>query len=85
MKLGLDIKNPRKAIRPSKDDIIIYDGKQWYVTTKEDLFKEFEERISTKEKELDDKIEEMNEFKVKSAKQIATIAQIVEDFIKEDK
>ena len=92
MKLGLEIKNSGKAIRPSKNNIILYDGKQWYVTTKDELFKEFKERMDAKEKELDNKIEEcnakiseMNEAKRKNAEQILTIAAAVENFIKEGK
>ena len=92
MKLGLEVKNTKKAIRPSKNDVILYNGKEWYVTTKEELFKEFEERLNAKEKELNNKIEEcnaklgeMNEAKKKNAEQILKIAAVVENFVKEGK
>lgn len=91
MKLGLNIRNPKKAIRPSTNDVIIYDGKEWYVTTKEDLFREFDKRINTKEKELNDKIAEcnskiaeMNELKASTAKQILEIANAVRQFISKE-
>ena len=92
MKLGLEIKNTGRAIRPSKNDVILYDGRQWYIITKEELFKEFEERLNSKEKELNNKIEEcnaklgeMNEAKKKNAEQILKIAAVVENFVKEGK
>ena len=88
MKIGLEIKNPKKAIRPSRNDVILFDGKEWYVTTKEELFKEFEGRLNAKEKELDDKIAECNQkilelkdLKKANAEQILKIASIVEEFI----
>ena len=88
MKIGLEVKNPKKAIRPSQNDIILYDGKQWYVTTKEELFKAFESRLEKKEKELDNKIAEcnakiaeINELKKQNAEQILEIATAVKEFI----
>lgn len=91
MKLGLNIRNPKKAVRPTVNDVIIYDGKEWYVTTKDELFREFGERIKTAEKELHEKIEEcnakiaeMNELKVSTAKQILEIANAVEQFISKE-
>lgn len=34
MKIMLEVQNTKKGIKPSKDNIIIYDGDSWYVTTK---------------------------------------------------
>ena len=93
MRLALEIKNPGKVIKPSKNDVVIYNGKEWYITTKEDLFKEFEERLSKKEKEINDKIKECNEkiaeintLKADVAKQLLTFGEIVRDLVsKEDK
>ena len=93
MKLGLEIKNPKKVIKPSTNDVILYDGKAWYVTTKQDLFKEFEERIAKKEKELDSKIKECNSkiaevdnLKKDVANQLLTFGEIVRKLVsKEDK
>lgn len=93
MKINLEVKNPGKALRPSKNDIILYDGKQWYVTTKEELFREFYNRLEAKEKqvdhklrECDDKIVEMNEQRRKNAEQIIQFGEIIEGLIsKEDK
>ena len=34
MKLILEVKNNKKIINPSRDDILLYDGKEWFVTTK---------------------------------------------------
>lgn len=93
MKIGLDVKNPGKALKPSKGDVMLHDGKQWYVTTKEDLFKEFLLRLETKEKEVDrklkdcdDKIKEMNEQRKKNAEQLIQLGEIIEGLVaKEDK
>jgi len=93
MKLGLEIKNPKKAIKPTKNDVIVFDGKEWYVTTKEDLFKEFDERLTKKEEEISDKIEEcnqkiseMNKLKVNVAKQLLQFGEIITSLVsKEDK
>lgn len=88
MKIGLEIKNPKRAIKPHNGDVILYDGKQWYVTTKEELFYELESKLKNKEKELDNKIaecdkkiNEMNELKKKNAEQILNIAAIVQKLV----
>ena len=88
MKLCLEIKNPQKVIKPSKNNVIMYDGKEWYVTTKEELFKELEGRLDNKEKELENKIAEcnakiaeMNEIKKTTAEQILKISKVVREFI----
>lgn len=77
MKIALEIKNMKKAIKPSKDSIIIHDGKDWYITTKQDLFREYDDKFQTKLDECDEKIAEMNEALVKIAKQILDIEEIV--------
>ena len=86
MRIGLDVRNVKRAIKPSKNDVILFDGKEWYVTTKEDLFKEFEERLSKKEKTLDNKIAEVDALKISVAKQLLNFSEIIEGLItKEDK
>ena len=62
------------------------------MTTKEDLFKEFEKRLNNKEKELNNKIAECNEkiaevnaLKVDVAKQLLSFSNMIEKLItKED-
>lgn len=77
MKLILDIKNNKKAIRPSKDNVILYDGKEWYITTKQDLFKEYEEYFKKKIAECEGKIQELDAFKGEIAQQILDLQEIV--------
>lgn len=92
MKIMLEVQNTKKGIKPSKDNIIIYDGDSWYVTTKADLFKEYDERFSTKLDEYDEKftkkieecdkkIEEMNAYKKEIAKQLLDIEEIIQKLI----
>ena len=86
MKLILDVKNNKKIINPSRDDILLYDGKEWFVTTKEDLFKEYDEKFASKLTECEQKIAELTEFKVSMAKQILALSKLIEGIIaKENK
>lgn len=91
MKIGLDVKNPKKAIKPNKSDLIVYDGKEWYVTTKEELYKDLCERLAQKEKELaakvaecDEKIAEVNKLKVDVAKQLLEFGEIVTSLVSKE-
>lgn len=93
MKICLEVKNPGRAAKPAKDNIIIFDGKTWYITTKKDLFEEFELRLAKKEKELNEriaecniKIAEVNKLKIDVAKQLLDFGEIITDLVsKEDK
>ena len=86
MKLILEVKNAAKAVRPSKDNLVLYDGKEWYITTKQELMKEYDEHFDTKIKQCDEKINEMNTLKRDVAKQILEINDIVKTmFGKESK
>lgn len=88
MKIVLDVSNCKKSIKPSKDNIIIYDGETWYVTTKKDLFQEYDEHFSEKLSECENKIEEcnkkineMNEFKKDIASQILDMEEIIKNIM----
>lgn len=81
MKLILDVKNVGKVIKPSKDNLIMYDGKEWYVTTKQDLLKEYNEHFDKKIKECDNKIDEMNTLKLDIAKQILDFNDVIKTTI----
>ena len=93
MKIYLDVKNPGKVVKPTRNDLVIYDGKNWYVTTKDDLLAEFNEKLVKKGKELDakiaecdKKIAEVDKLKADVAKQLLTFGDIVRDLVsKEDK
>lgn len=88
MKLTLDIKNFKRIIKPTKDDVILYDGKEWYVTTKKDLFEELSRKFDEREIEVENKlseiknvIEEFKQIKVENAKQISTMSKTIKDLI----
>ena len=86
MKIALEVKNNSKIIRPSKNNVIIYDGKEWYVTTKEELFGEYEKRIDSKCEKLQGLVNELKEenknFKNTISKQMVDISNIVESMYK---
>ena len=82
MKIALEIKNNKKAIRPSTNNIIIYDGKEWYITTKDELFKEYDQRFADKLVECDKKIAEMDARNVEVAEQMLKLENIVSELVK---
>lgn len=81
--VGIKVKNASKAIKPSKGDVIIYDGKDWYVTTKEDLLKDAYKLIEDCKIEL----EEAKDFRKEVAAQMKTMSDIIQVLYKhsEDK
>ena len=88
MKLTLDIKNFKRIIKPTKDDVILFDGKEWYVTTKNDLFEELSREFDEREMEVENKLNEIKnviaefkQIKVENAKQISTMSKTIKDLI----
>lgn len=82
MKIALNIKNMKKAIRPANDDVIIFDGKDWYITTKETLFKEYQDKVDAKIAEVNAKIAEMEAYKGEVSSQITEMAEVIKKFVK---
>ena len=82
MKIALEVKNSSKVVRPSVNNVIIYDGEQWYVTTKEALFGEYESKIDAKLQEIQNLINTLRSdntsFKNTVSQQITDITTIVE-------
>ena len=92
MQVAFTVKNTSKALKPTTDDVLIYDGKLWYVTTKKDLFKEYDTRFEEKLRECNNVIYEMaqekerlvseiNELKAEMAIKMLEYGQIIRDFI----
>ena len=81
MKIVLDVSNIKKGIKPSKDNIIIYDGEKWYVTTKNDLFAEYDERFDEKLAECDEKIASMSQYQKDIASQMLSMQEIIQKLI----
>lgn len=50
-KIILELKN-----EPKKDDILIFDGKQWVATSKDLLLKPFTDNLASFEKDINNKV-----------------------------
>lgn len=92
MQIAFTVKNTSRAIKPAQDDVLLYDGKIWYVTTKKDLFREYDTRFEEKLRECNNVIYEMaqekermkaeiNELKAEMARQMLEYGQLIKDFI----
>ena len=92
MKVALNIKNLSKLKQPQENDVIIYDGKEWYVTTKEEILKESLKLVSESQKTLKELKEENEkfkkeltqlneEFKTKISKDIIDITEIAKKLL----
>lgn len=81
MKIALEVSNKGKAIRPSTNNVIIYDGKQWYVTTKTELFKEYDEKFTTKLEECEEKLAEIKAFQKEIAAQMVEYGEIIKAIV----
>ena len=83
MKVAFEIKNPSKSIRPSRDDVLYFDGDGWYVTTKEDWLKDAYKIIEKCREEMASFEEEMNLKLADSKKEIQDLKNANADFKKE--
>ena len=82
VKVGLNIKNGSKIFKPKAGDVVIFDGKDWYVTTKEDIFREYEEKVDSKLAQVDEELKEMEEFKQEISSQMVEMSETIKKFIK---
>jgi len=82
VKIGLKIKNGSKIFKPKKGDVVIFDGKEWYITTKDDIFAEYQEKVDAKLQEVEQELEAMRQYRGEVSSQIAELGSIVKDFIK---
>ena len=48
----LNIKNLPKVMKPTQNDVIVFNGKEWYITTKESLLAEAYEFVENGKKDL---------------------------------
>ena len=81
MKIGLEIKNASQVFKPKKGDVILFDGKNWYITTKEDIFREYEEKVDSKITEVNNELNELRAYKAEVSKQIKKMAEAIRKFI----
>lgn len=73
MRIALDIKNMSKITKPSKNDVIVYDGKEYYVTTKQDLLKEAYGLVAKCQGILEELRQDNLNFKAQTSKDIKDI------------
>lgn len=92
MKVALDIKNMQKLKTPSENDVIVYDGEKWYVTTKDDILKETNAlldeangTLTAMRKENAEFMESMekrhSEFVQQTNKEVAELAKLAKDLL----
>ena len=81
MEVAFEVKNMSRAFKPKQDDILIYDGKTWYITTRKELFKEYETHFDEKIAECNEKIREMNETKAEIAQQMLEFGEVIKQVV----
>lgn len=77
MKVALEIKNTGKALKPTKNNVILYDGNIWYITTKEDILKEDKELFDQCKNELENLKKENSDFKTSVATQLLEMSELI--------
>lgn len=78
MKIALTVKNSSRVLQPMENDVIIYDGNIWYVTTKENLLKEANELLKEMRTELEKTKKENSDFKKQVASQMLEMSKLIE-------
>lgn len=81
MRVALDIKNLSKLKEPTTNDVIIYDGHKWYVTTKDDILKEANALLSKCQLELEQIKKENLDFKQQTSKDIVELTETVKKLL----
>ena len=89
MKIVIDLKNGSKTTKLQKNDVIIYDGKQWYTTSKESLLADIKEECTDMLAKMDRKMIEMRQDYAEFMRQYnetnARLLPILERLLEEDK
>lgn len=85
MKIAITLKNTSRGLKPTHNDVILFDkdANEWYVTTKKDLLKESEELLEKCKNELVELKKENEDFKVNVAKQLVEMSTALERILKE--
>ena len=78
MKIALTVKNSSRALKPMEDDVIIYDGNIWYVTTKEKLLEEANSVLKQCKDTLEALKQENSELKQSVASQLLQMSELIE-------
>ena len=77
MDVVLSVKNMSKIVKPTTDNVLLFDGKQWYVTTKQDLFKEFATLLNQCNSKLSDLEQQNSEFKREVALELKEMTELI--------
>lgn len=78
----LNIKNVPKVMKPTQNDVVVFNGKDWYITSKESLFAEAYKLIGECKAELEKVKKENSDFKKSVAKQLVELSELVEKLYK---
>ena len=81
MRVALEIRNLSKLKKPTENDVIVFDGKEWYVTTKEEILKEANGLLSECKLELASMKKENKEFKQQTSKDILELTETVKKLL----
>ena len=73
----LNIKNVPKVMKPTRDDVVVYNGKEWYITTKESLLADAYKLLGECKAELEKVKKENSDFKKSVAKQMVELSELV--------
>lgn len=79
MDIMLNVKNLSKIAKPNVNDVIVYDGKKWYVTTKKDILEETYEILNLAIEQNRQNKEEIENFKKNIAEQLLKMAELIEN------
>lgn len=77
MDVVLRVKNTSKIMKPTKNDVILFDGNQWYVTTKEQLYKEWTELYQNCAEKLATMEQENSDFKNEVGMQLQEMTNLI--------
>ena len=79
MQVVLNVKNASKLVKPTSDSVLLYNGKNWYVTTKEEILKEIRGLLSECRETLEAQKQDNEEFKRKVSAEIKEMADSIVD------
>ena len=77
MDVMLDIKNVPKVMKPTQNDVIVFNGKEWYITTKESLLVDAYKLIDECKAELEKLKKENKEFKTTVNNQLKIMSDAI--------
>lgn len=79
MQVVLNVKNASKLVKPTSDSVLLFNGKDWYVTTKEEILKEIRDLLSECRETLKAQKQDNEDFKRKVSAEIKEMADSIVD------